>query len=208
MGSRFYGDADRWKTGYSFFFAVARWSCYSLLPVGAGCVVKRDAFHWKDIWQKHQANDRFVLIGIDRDEPVIRLLHLEGGGVTLHPLGPGSRCGYFAKYALGNRALRVTCTDWPRRRIVKLTRLYEGWVCFAGCSLDAMPTAKVSLAEVIVMFSADWWQFCLKAKFGAYRLSVSKVDVQPVERITLDDSLYCITEVYFTAVIAGHGSMT
>ena len=39
-----------------------------------GVCRKEMPFIEKDIWQKHQANDRFVLIGIDRDEPLDKVI--------------------------------------------------------------------------------------------------------------------------------------
>ena len=48
-----------------------------------GCVVKR-CLSLKRIWQKHQANDRFVLIGIDRDEPLDKVIAFgKAVGVTI-----------------------------------------------------------------------------------------------------------------------------
>ena len=57
-----------------------------------GVCRKEMPFIEKDIWQKHQANDRFVLIGIDRDEPLDKVIAFgKAVGVT-YPLGldPGA----------------------------------------------------------------------------------------------------------------------
>ena len=65
-----------------------------------GVCRKEMPFIEKDIWQKHQANDRFVLIGIDRDEPLDKVIAFgKAVGVT-YPLGLDPGADIFAKYAL------------------------------------------------------------------------------------------------------------
>ena len=68
-----------------------------------GVCRKEMPFIEKDIWQKHQANDRFVLIGIDRDEPLDKVIAFgKAVGVT-YPLGLDPGADIFAKYACISR---------------------------------------------------------------------------------------------------------
>ena len=72
-----------------------------------GVCRKEMPFIEKDIWLKHKSNPDFMLIGIDRDEP----------------LDPGA--DIFAKYALRKAGITRNVLIDKEGRIVKLTRLYN-----------------------------------------------------------------------------------
>ena len=95
----------------------------------------------KDIWQKHQANDRFVLIGIDRDEPLDKVIAFgKAVGVT-YPLGLDPGADIFAKYALRESGITRNVLIDRDGRIVKLTRLYnEEEFASLVARIDAMLT--------------------------------------------------------------------
>lgn len=79
----------------------------------------------KDIWQKHKNNQDFVLIGIDRDEPIETVRKFaETTGVT-YPLGLDPGADIFAKYAERNAGITRNVLIGKDGTIVKMTRLYN-----------------------------------------------------------------------------------
>lgn len=106
-----------------------------------GVCRKEMPFIEKDIWQKHQANDRFVLIGIDRDEPLDKVIAFgKAVGVT-YPLGLDPGADIFAKYALTESGITRNVLIDRDGRIVKLTRLYnEEEFASLVARIDAMLT--------------------------------------------------------------------
>ncbi|MBP9507844.1 MAG: redoxin family protein, partial [Bacteroides sp.] len=65
-----------------------------------GVCRKEMPFIEKDIWLKHKNNPNFMLIGIDRDEPLDKVLaFMKSTGVT-YPMGLDPGADIFAKYAL------------------------------------------------------------------------------------------------------------
>ena len=65
-----------------------------------GVCRKEMPFIEKDIWLKHKSNPDFMLIGIDRDEPLEKVIAFgKSTGVT-YPLGLDPGADIFAKYAL------------------------------------------------------------------------------------------------------------
>src|SRR5574344_79975 len=106
-----------------------------------GVCRKEMPFIEKDIWQKHQANDRFVLIGIDRDEPLDKVIAFgKAVGVT-YPLGLDPGADIFAKYALRESGITRNVLIDRDGRIVKLTRLYnEEEFASLVAHIDAMLT--------------------------------------------------------------------
>ena len=106
-----------------------------------GVCRKEMPFIEKDIWQKHQANDRFVLIGIDRDEPLDKVIAFgKAVGVT-YPLGLDPGADIFAKYALMESGITRNVLIDRDGRIVKLTRLYnEEEFASLVAHIDAMLT--------------------------------------------------------------------
>jgi len=79
----------------------------------------------KDIWQKHKDNPKFRLFGIDRDEPLEKVMaFIKQTGVT-YPLGLDPGADIFALYADRNAGITRNVIIDPNGRIVMLTRLYD-----------------------------------------------------------------------------------
>lgn len=89
-----------------------------------GVCRKEMPFIERDIWQKHQ-NDDFYLLGIDRDEPIETVKKVrEATGVT-YPLGLDPSAKIYCKYALRSSGITRNVLIDREGRIVKLTRLYN-----------------------------------------------------------------------------------
>lgn len=90
-----------------------------------GVCRKEMPFIEKDIWLKHKSNPDFMLIGIDRDEPLDKVIACgKSTGVTyLLGLDPGA--DIFAKYALRKAGITRNVLIDKEGRIVLLTRLYN-----------------------------------------------------------------------------------
>ena len=90
-----------------------------------GVFRKQMPFIEKDIWLKHKDNSEFALIGIDRDEPLDKVIAFgKSTGVT-YPLGLDPGADIFAKYALRNAGITRNVLIDKDGRIVMLTRLYN-----------------------------------------------------------------------------------
>ena len=79
----------------------------------------------KDIWLKHKDNTDFALIGIDRDEPLDKVLAFAKSTGVTYPLGLDPGADIFAKYALRESGITRNVLIDKEGRIVKLTRLYN-----------------------------------------------------------------------------------
>ena len=74
---------------------------------------------------KHKDNSDFALIGIDRDEPLDKVIAFgKSTGVT-YPLGLDPGADIFAKYALRKAGITRNVLIDKDGRIVMLTRLYN-----------------------------------------------------------------------------------
>lgn len=90
-----------------------------------GVCRKEMPFIEKDIWLKHKDNSEFALIGIDRDEPLDKVIEFgKAVGVT-YPLGLDPGADIFAKYALRESGITRNILIDREGKIVKLTRLYN-----------------------------------------------------------------------------------
>lgn len=90
-----------------------------------GVCRKEMPFIEKDIWLKHKSNPDFMLIGIDRDEPLDKVIAFgKSTGVT-YPLGLDPGADIFAKYALRKAGITRNVLIDKEGRIVMLTRLYN-----------------------------------------------------------------------------------
>lgn len=89
-----------------------------------GVCRKEMPFIESDIWQKHKANGDFVLMGIDRDEPLDTVLKFASQTKVTYPLGLDPGADVFAKYADRNAGITRNVLIDKEGRIVKLTRLY------------------------------------------------------------------------------------
>jgi len=79
----------------------------------------------KKIWQKHKENPKFALLGIDRDEPLEKVIAFgKSVGVT-YPLGLDPGADIFARYALRKSGITRNVLIGPDGKIVMLTRLFD-----------------------------------------------------------------------------------
>lgn len=90
-----------------------------------GVCRKEMPFIEKDIWLKHKNNPNFALIGIDRDEPLDKVLAFAKATGVTYPLGLDSGADIFAKYALRDSGITRNVLIDRDGKIVKLTRLYN-----------------------------------------------------------------------------------
>lgn len=79
----------------------------------------------QQIWQKHKNNPHFVLIGIDRDEPLDKLINFgKSTGIT-YPLALDPGADIFAKYATRESGITRNVLIDRDGKIVRLTRLFN-----------------------------------------------------------------------------------
>lgn len=90
-----------------------------------GVCRKEMPFIEKDIWLKHKNNSDFALIGIDRDEPLDKVLAFAKATGVTYPLGLDPAADIFAKYALRESGITRNVLIDKEGKIVKLTRLYN-----------------------------------------------------------------------------------
>lgn len=90
-----------------------------------GVCRKEMPFIEKDIWLKHKDNADFALIGIDRDEPLEKVLAFAKSTGVTYPLGLDPGADIFAKYALRDAGITRSVLIDREGKIVKLTRLYN-----------------------------------------------------------------------------------
>lgn len=90
-----------------------------------GVCRKEMPFIEKDIWLKHKDNADFALIGIDRDEPLDKVLAFAKSTGVTYPLGLDPGADIFAKYALREAGITRNVLIDREGKIVKLTRLYN-----------------------------------------------------------------------------------
>mgnify|MGYP006337219591 FL=1 len=93
----------------------------------------------KDIWLKHKDNKDFVLIGIDRDEPLETVVEFgKTVGVT-YPLALDPGADIFALYALRNEGITRNVLIDRDGKIVMLTRKFKEEEFKALCGMrDSM----------------------------------------------------------------------
>ncbi len=90
-----------------------------------GVCRKEMPFIEKDIWQKHKDDPNFVLVGIDREEPLEDVKKFaESTGVT-YPMALDSKADVFAMYAERKSGITRNILIDGEGRIVKLTRLFN-----------------------------------------------------------------------------------
>lgn len=90
-----------------------------------GVCRKEMPFIEKDIWLKHKDNAEFTLIGIDRDEPLDKVLAFAKATGVTYPMGLDPGADIFAKYALRESGITRNVLIDREGKIVKLTRLYN-----------------------------------------------------------------------------------
>ena len=90
-----------------------------------GVCRKEMPFIEKDIWQKNKANPNFVLLAIDRDEPLETVLKFVQSTQISYPIGLDPRADIFALYAERNAGITRNVIIDKTGKIVLLTRLYN-----------------------------------------------------------------------------------
>ncbi|MDR0892993.1 MAG: TlpA family protein disulfide reductase [Mediterranea sp.] len=90
-----------------------------------GVCRKEMPFIERDIWQKHKGNPDFVLMGVDRDEPLEKVQSFIQATKVTYPLGLDPGADIFAKYAVRDAGITRNVLIDKTGRIVKMTRLYN-----------------------------------------------------------------------------------
>lgn len=90
-----------------------------------GVCRKEMPFIEKDIWLKHKDNTGFALYGIDRDEPLDKVLAFAKQTGVTYPLGLDPGADIFAKYAERKSGITRNVLIDKTGKIVFLTRLYN-----------------------------------------------------------------------------------
>lgn len=90
-----------------------------------GVCRKEMPFIEKDIWLKHKDDADFALMGIDRDEPLEKVLAFAKATGVTYPLGLDPGADIFALYAERKAGITRNVLIDRTGRIVLLTRLYN-----------------------------------------------------------------------------------
>jgi peroxiredoxin len=90
-----------------------------------GVCRKEMPFIESDIWQKNKDNNEFVLMAIDRDEPLKTVLGFKEQTKITYPLGLDPKANIFARYADREAGITRNVLIGRDGKIVKLTRLYN-----------------------------------------------------------------------------------
>lgn len=90
-----------------------------------GVCRKEMPFIEKDIWQKHKDNEAFALYGVDRDEPLDKVVAFAKQTGVTYPLGLDPGADIFAKYADRKAGIIRNVLIDKAGKIVMLTRLYN-----------------------------------------------------------------------------------
>ncbi len=90
-----------------------------------GVCRKEMPFIEKDIWLKHKDNNQFALFGIDRDEPLDKVIAFGKQTKITYPLALDPGADIFAKYADRKAGITRNVLIDKDGRIVMLTRLYN-----------------------------------------------------------------------------------
>ena len=90
-----------------------------------GVCRKEMPFIERDIWQRHKDNPNFVLIGIDRDEPLEKVVNFAKQTGITYPLGLDPGANIYAKFALRQSGITRNILIDKDGTIIKRTRLYK-----------------------------------------------------------------------------------
>ncbi|MCM1034371.1 MAG: TlpA family protein disulfide reductase [Paludibacter sp.] len=90
-----------------------------------GVCRKEMPFIEQDIWQKYGQREDFVLIGIDREEPLETVKSFAASTGVTYPLGLDPQADIFAKYALRDAGVTRNVLIDRDGIIRKRTRLYN-----------------------------------------------------------------------------------
>ncbi|MBR5890968.1 MAG: redoxin family protein [Bacteroidaceae bacterium] len=90
-----------------------------------GVCRKEMPFIEKDIWQRHKDNSDFVLVGIDREEPLETVMKFAESTDVTYPLALDTNADVFASYAERKAGITRNILIDKDGRIVMLTRLFN-----------------------------------------------------------------------------------
>jgi len=79
----------------------------------------------RDIWQKHKSDTNFVLMAVDRDEPLETVRNFAKSIPISYPIGLDPKADIFALYALREAGITRNVIIDKTGKIVFLTRLYD-----------------------------------------------------------------------------------
>ena len=86
---------------------------------------KEMPFIEKDIWQKHKSNPNFLLMAVDRDEPLETVKSFAKAIPITYPIGLDPKADIFALYAMREAGITRNVIVDKTGKIVFLTRLYD-----------------------------------------------------------------------------------
>ncbi|MDR1381559.1 MAG: TlpA family protein disulfide reductase [Tannerella sp.] len=117
----------RLTDGETFKLSALRGKVVMLQFTASWCSVCRREmpFIERDIWQKHKDNSSFCLVGIDRDEPLDKVLTFAGQTGITYPMALDPGGDVFALYAERDAGITRNVIINPEGRITMLTRLYN-----------------------------------------------------------------------------------
>lgn len=90
-----------------------------------GVCRKEMPFIESDIWLKHKANPNFILIAVDRDEPLETVLKFVESTKITYPIGLDHKADIFALYAQRESGITRNVIIDKTGQIVFLTRLFN-----------------------------------------------------------------------------------
>jgi len=79
----------------------------------------------RDIWLRHKADPNFVLMAIDRDEPLATVVKFAKAIPITYPIGLDPHADIFALYATRDAGITRNVIIDKTGKIVLLTRLYN-----------------------------------------------------------------------------------
>jgi len=86
---------------------------------------KEMPFIENDIWQKHKHNSNFMLLAIDRDEPLEIVQKFAKSIPITYPIGLDPKADIFALYAVRESGITRNVIIDKKGKIVMLTRLFN-----------------------------------------------------------------------------------
>lgn len=90
-----------------------------------GVCRKEMPFIESDIWQKYKDNPDFILIAIDRDEPLETVLKFAETTKITYPIGLDPGADIFAKFAVRDAGITRNVLIDREGKIIKRTRLFN-----------------------------------------------------------------------------------
>lgn len=128
-------------TGKTFKLSEMRGKIVMLQFTASWCVVcrKEMPFIESDIWKKYKNNPKFCLMGIDRDEPLEKVVEFGKKTGISYPMALDPGADVFALYADREAGITRNVIIDGEGRIVMLTRLYDEKEFKAMCEkIDAL----------------------------------------------------------------------